>query len=65
MPPLVHVVDDEETIHSLFASMAQVGGFEVARYTSATDFLDGFEPSRTGCLVLDLMLPDRTGIELL
>lgn len=63
--PLIHVVDDEETIQSLFAGLAKVGGFEIARYTSAQAFLDAFDDRRIGCLVLDLMLPDRTGIELL
>ncbi len=63
--PLVHVVDDEPSIQALFVNLGRLGGFEVASYGSASEFLARPDASRPGCLVLDLVLPDRTGIELL
>lgn len=63
--PLVHVVDDETSIQALFRSMGKNAGFEVATYGTAGEFLNNFDDRRTGCLVLDLNLPDRTGLDIL
>lgn len=64
--PRVRVVDDEESIQALFHSLGAIGGFEVVSFTTAKAFLERTEPDeRPGCLVLDLMLPDATGIDVL
>ena len=63
--PLVRVVDDEPSIQALFQRMGPLGGFQVSTYTTAQDLLDSIDESRPGCLVIDLILPDKTGIELL
>jgi two-component system response regulator FixJ len=63
--PLVHVVDDEPAILGLFRSMGRNAGFEVAGYGSAKEFFERFDEGHLGCLVLDLNLPDGTGIEIL
>lgn len=62
---LVHVVDDEPAIQTLFANIGRVAGLAVATHGSAAEFFAAYDPSRPGCLVLDLNLPDRTGIEVL
>jgi two-component system, LuxR family, response regulator FixJ len=63
--PLVRVVDDEPTIQALFRRMATLGGFEVATWGSGRELLDALDDARPGCLVIDLVLPDLTGIEVL
>jgi two-component system response regulator FixJ len=63
--PLVRVVDDEETIQTLFRRMASTGGFEAETYGTGRALLDALEDTRPGCLVIDLVLPDMTGIEVL
>lgn len=63
--PLVRVVDDEPSIQALFQRMGPLGGFQVSTYTTAQDLLDSIDEERPGCLVIDLILPDKTGIELL
>jgi len=63
--PVVRVVDDETTIQVLFERIGKLCGFEVECYGTASAFLDAFEDSRPGCVVIDLMLPDRSGIEVL
>lgn len=63
--PLVHVVDDEPAIQALFRSLGKAAGFEVVAYGSAAEFRAHFDGRRTGCLVLDLNLPDCSGIDLL
>jgi FixJ family two-component response regulator len=63
--PLVRVVDDEPSIQALFQRMGPLGGFQVDTHTTAQALLDSLDESRPGCLVIDLILPDQTGIELL
>jgi len=63
--PLVHVVDDDTAIQALFRSMGRSAGFAVATYGNVGDFLRTWNDAEPGCLVLDLNLPDRTGLELL
>jgi two-component system, LuxR family, response regulator FixJ len=63
--PLVRVVDDEPSIQALFTKMGPLGGFAVECHASAEDLLATLDDERPGCLILDLVLPDRTGIDLL
>lgn len=63
--PLVRVVDDEPSILHLFERIGQLCGFEVDSHTTAESFLAAFDQERPGCLVIDLILPDRSGIEVL
>ena len=63
--PLVHVVEDETGILALFRNMGRMSGFDVVDYPSKQAFLDAFDAARPGCIVLDLNLPDGTGIEIL
>lgn len=63
--PLVRVVDDEPSIQALFQRMGPLGGFQVSTHTSAESLLESLDEERPGCLVIDLILPDKTGIELL
>jgi FixJ family two-component response regulator len=63
--PLVHVVDDEAAILALFTRMGPIGGFAVATHATGAELLAAIGDQPPGCLVIDLVLPDMTGIELL
>ena len=63
--PLIRVVDDESAIQALFERIGQLCGFEVDCHSTAESFLNAYDEERPGCLVIDLMLPDRSGIEVL
>ena len=65
LPPLIQVVDDEVAMQSLFERIGQLCGFEVAPYGTAESFLRDYDDDRAGCIVIDLLLPDRSGIEVL
>lgn len=63
--PLVRVVDDEQSIQTLFTKLGPLGGFDVQCHASAEELLATLDDEQPGCLVLDLVLPDRQGIDLL
>jgi len=63
--PLVYVVDDEPSVVDLIRRLCADRGLKVAGFSGAKEFLAAVDPARPGCLVLDLRLPDMTGIDLL
>ncbi len=63
--PLVRVIDDEAAIQHLFKRIGKLCGFEVECHGTAESFLSSYSDERPGCLVIDLMLPDRSGMEVL
>lgn len=44
--------------------MLESEGWEVADYYSAADFLLNDDPKIPGCLILDVRMPEMTGVEL-
>ena len=62
--PLVRIVDDAAQMRSSLAFMLRQEGYECAAYDSARAFLPGDAPSRPGCLLLAVRMPDMTGLAL-
>ena len=61
---IVHVVDDDEFARTATARLLAAAGFDVQAYASALAFLTAIKPDAAGCIVLDVQLPDRSGLEL-
>jgi two-component system response regulator FixJ len=64
MDRTVFVVDDEETVRKGLTFLLRAAGHTVASFPSATDFLENYEPMRHGCLLLDVRMPQMTGLDL-
>ncbi|MDB5483573.1 MAG: fixJ [Caulobacteraceae bacterium] len=63
-PPLVVIVDDDaSTLEALECLLVSVG-LEVQAFASAQACLDGADRVRAGCIVLDVRLPGKNGLEL-
>lgn len=58
------VVDDDEAVCRSLQRLLESRGLEVETYRSAQTFLDAYDPTRPGCLVLDLRMPGMGGLEL-
>jgi len=61
--PVVFLVDDDPSILKALPRALRQHGLDVEPFASATEFLDGYT-DKPGCLVLDLSMPDMTGLEL-
>jgi FixJ family two-component response regulator len=61
---IVHVVDDDETTRKGTARLLAAAGFEARTYGSAREFLGAIDPETSGCIVLDVRLPDQSGLDL-
>ena len=61
---LVYLVDDEPPILKALGRLLKANGIETRSFLTAHDFLEAYDPQRAACLVLDLELPDISGLEL-
>jgi RNA polymerase sigma factor (sigma-70 family) len=62
--PIVYVVDDDPSVRRSLARLIQSEGFRVETFARAQDFLDQKEGTNPSCLVLDVNLPGRSGLDL-
>jgi FixJ family two-component response regulator len=62
--PIVFVVDDDESVRDAVKRLIGSVGLRVETFGSTREFLDGKRPQAPACLVLDVRLPDVSGLEL-
>ena len=62
--PLVHVVDDDESLRTAILRLLSGAGHKARGYASADEFLPQAELNRPGCVLLELNLPGGSGLEL-
>ncbi|HPF25529.1 MAG: response regulator [Steroidobacteraceae bacterium] len=58
------MVDDDQGIREGLSLLLQTVGQRCELYPTAISFLENFDQSRRGCLVLDVRMPRMTGLEL-
>lgn len=63
--PTVFVVDDDADFRQTLAWLIESAGLSVETLPSGEAFLDAYDPSRPGCLVLDVRMRGMSGLELL
>lgn len=62
--PTIFVVDDDPGVSRAIQSVGQLLDLPVKSFASGGEFLGAYSASQPGCLVLDIKLPDTTGLEL-
>ena len=62
--PLVYVVDDDDAFRDSLRWLLESGGYRVEAYESSERFLDACQPVGGACLVLDVRMQGKTGLEL-
>ena len=64
LPSIVHIVEDDASVRSALVRLLRTIGYDVAEYPSAAKFLRRQRHERTECVLVDVQLPDLTGLEL-
>jgi FixJ family two-component response regulator len=62
--PLVFIVDDEPAICASVSRLVRSVGFDALAFNTAREFLRANRPDVPGCLVLDVRLPELSGLDL-
>jgi two-component system response regulator FixJ len=59
---VVHIVDDDEALRRALQRLLRASGYIVPTYPTSGAFLEA-APRLTGCVLLDLRMPDMDGLE--
>lgn len=60
----VAIVDDDEYVRDGLVELLDSVGYQAKVFSEAQEFLDSFNPSDIGCILLDVRMPGMSGIEL-
>jgi two-component system response regulator FixJ len=60
----VFVVDDNAAVRQGLRFMLRAAGYSVEAFPSARSFLEEYDPRPGGCLLLDVQMPQMSGLEL-
>jgi len=61
----IAVVDDDESLRHSLLRLFRSAGYSVEGFASAIDLLSSLAARKPRCVILDLQLPDMSGVELL
>jgi FixJ family two-component response regulator len=62
--PIVYVVDDDDGMRRALTLLLSTVGYATEAYARPGDFLAHFKREEPGCLVLDIRMPEMSGLEL-
>jgi len=60
----VAFVEDDDDVRVATARLLTAAGYTVQTYNSSSDFMARLPAANPGCVVLDIRLPDQSGLEL-
>jgi two-component system, LuxR family, response regulator FixJ len=63
--PTVFIIDDDPAVRQALSVLVRSMHLRAEAYDSAKQFLDNFDATRPGCLLLDVRMPGVSGLELL
>ena len=60
----IFIVDDDEAVRGALEMLVKSVGMSAETFDSAIVFLDQYDPTKSGCLILDIRMPMMGGLEL-
>jgi FixJ family two-component response regulator len=60
----VFIVDDDASFLTAMSRFLRAAGFDVKTFPSATTFLGDLTPDAQGCVIADLQMPGKNGLDL-
>lgn len=62
--PAIFIVDDDAAVRDSLAALVDSAGLAAESFASGTMFLKAMAPERGGCVLLDVQMPDLSGLEI-
>ncbi len=62
--PTVFVVDPDEAMQDSLRNLAGIMNLNCETYALGQDFLDAYDPPRSGCLILEIKVPGINGLQI-
>lgn len=63
--PIVYIVDDDPDMRESLGWLLRTVGLRYSAFANASDFLSAFEGGGPACLVTDVRMPGKSGLDLL
>lgn len=63
-PATIYIVDDDEAVRESLSWLISSTGHKAKAFASADHFLESFDSSRQGCVLMDVRMPGMNGMEL-
>ena len=64
LPATVYVVDDDVSFVKAVTRLLRAGGHTAQSFSSVGEFLANLPPAPSGCILLDVQMPGRSGFDL-
>lgn len=61
--PTVYIVDDDDGMRRALSVLMTTVGYEATAFARPGEFLAKYDPNRPACLVLDVRMPEMSGLE--
>jgi FixJ family two-component response regulator len=61
--PVVYIVDDDDGMRRAVSLLITTVGYAPIAFARAGEFLAKYDPAQPGCLVLDVRMPEMSGLE--
>ncbi|MBR0384953.1 MAG: response regulator transcription factor [Erysipelotrichaceae bacterium] len=62
---MIYCVEDDQSIRELIVYTLKISGFEALGFENASSFFAALKQNRPQLIMLDIMLPDKSGLEIL
>ena len=60
----IFIVDDDEQVRNALSLLMESVGLKVESFSSAQQYLEVFDSTKPGCLILDVRMPGMSGLDL-
>lgn len=64
MPLLVQIIDDDDAVRDSLFVLLKGAGYTPRAHNCAKAFFADYRPEETGCVLVDMRMPDATGLEI-
>ncbi|MFO7305840.1 MAG: response regulator transcription factor [Gammaproteobacteria bacterium] len=61
--PVVYIVDDDDGMRRALTLLIGTIGYQAVAFARPREFLEKYDPAQHGCLVLDVRMPEMSGLE--
>jgi len=61
--PIVYIVDDDDGMRRALSILITTVGYQATAFARPSEFLAKYDPNQSGCLVLDVRMPEMSGLE--
>jgi two-component system response regulator FixJ len=61
--PVVYILDDDDGMRRALTILITTVGYQPVAFAKPAEFLSKYDPGQPGCLVLDVRMPEMSGLE--